>query len=122
MDQLPRYGAYGDSQNAMLTVDSVVRSVSRVLLRAPDPFAIQNGDQLLLLDVDWQTWNFAELKFHSDDLGYTQVRRVDYASPREAIGAILSRALAQGDDALVDTVERLHDYLMLHFKIPVINC
>jgi hypothetical protein len=122
MDQLPQHGAFGDSQTAMLTVDSVVRSVTRVLLRAPDPFAIQNGDQLLLLDVDWQTWTVAELHYHSDECGYTQVRRADYESPREAIGAVLSRALAQGDEALVDTVVRLHDYLMEHFHIPVINC
>ena len=122
MDQIPHDGALGDAQSTILTVDSVVRSVTRVLLNAPDPFVIQNGEQLLLLDVDWDFWNFAELRFESEELGYTQVRQIAYESPREAIGAILARALAQGNDAIVNTVEQLNLYLVRHFDINIMNC
>jgi hypothetical protein len=122
MDQEPQVGACGNSQTATLTVDSVVQSVTRVLLRAPNPFAVQNGDQLLLLDIDFDAWNFAELRFESDELGYMQVRQAAYTSPREAIGAVLARALAQGNDAIVNTVEQLHIYLMQHFGINILNC
>jgi hypothetical protein len=111
-----------DSTNPVLTVDSVVKSVTRVLLQAPDPFAIQNGDQLLLLDIDGSSWHFAELQFHSSDCSYSEIRRVQYDSAREAIGALLSRSLAQGDMAMIDTVECLHEYLMRHYNIPILNC
>jgi hypothetical protein len=122
MDCSAFYQAATDSANPVLTVDSVVKSVTRVLLQAPDPFAIQNGDQLLLLDVDGGSWHFAELQFHSSDCSYSEIRRVQYESAREAIGALLSRSLSQGDMAMIDTVECLHEYLMRHYNIPIVNC
>jgi hypothetical protein len=113
--------ATSDAMRPVLTVDSVVKSVTRVLLQAPNPFAIQNGNQLLLLDVDAAAWHVAELQFQAEDCTYTEVRRASYDMPREAIGALLSRALAEGETAMIDTVECLHGYLMRHYNIPVVN-
>lgn len=109
-------------QPAVLTVDGVVRSVTRVLLQTPNPFAMQNGDQLLLLEVDGAQWHFAELSFDRAACSYREVRRATYAIAREAIGALLSRALASGDTAMIDTVECLDAYLTQHYEISIINC
>jgi hypothetical protein len=122
MDFAAQFRAPFDNGNPVLTVDSVVRSVTRVLLQAPNPFAFQNGDQLLLLDIDGDAWHFAELQFQAADCSYTEIRRVQYESAREAIGALLSRSLAQGESAMIDTVEGLHEYLMRHYNIPIVNC
>ncbi|HRA49107.1 MAG TPA: hypothetical protein PK819_13635 [Thermomicrobiales bacterium] len=122
MDEFGPCGSGNNATPSLLTVDSVVRSVTRVLLSTPNPFAIQHNDQLLILDIEGGQWRFAEMRFHSVECGYAQVRHVHYDSPREAIGALLSRALAQGENALLDTVEHLHTYLMRHYQIPILNC
>ena len=87
---------------------------------APQPFAWQNGSQLLLLDVEATQWLVAELIFDADGCIYTEVRRAAYDSQREAIGALLSRALMYGDDALIDTVERLNGYMTEHYQVSLI--
>ena len=53
----------------------------------------------------------AELAFDADGCIYTEVRRAAYESQREAIGVLLSRALACGESALIDTVEQLNGYM-----------
>ena len=87
---------------------------------APQPFAWQNGSQLLLLDVEATQWLVAELTFDADGCIYTEVRRAAYDSQREAIGALLSRALMYGDDALIDTVEQLNGYMTAHYQVSLI--
>ena len=57
-----------------------------------------------------------------DECRYVERRRATYEWPREAVGALLSRALASGDSALIDTVEHFHDYLNRHFAINILNC
>jgi hypothetical protein len=100
----------------------VETEISRVrsLRIAPQPFAWQNEDQLLLLDVDGPTWLFAELHFLRDECRYEEIRRSSYQWQREAIGALLSRALLNGDDALIDTVEQLDTYMVEHYRVTII--
>ena len=102
----------------------VEAELSRVqqLWMAPQPFAWQNGDQLLLLDRTNGEWHFAELRFLRDECRYEEVRRTTYRWQREAIGSLLSRAMLNGDDALIDTVEQLDEYMSRYYCITIINC
>lgn len=90
------------------------------LQSAPQPFAWQNGNQLLLLDIEEMHWLVAELAFDADGCIYTEVRRAAYQSQREAIGVLLSRALACGESALIDTVEQLDRYMTRHYAVTLI--
>jgi hypothetical protein len=101
-------------------VEAEIMRVQSIAL-APQPFAWQNGDQLLLLDLDGASWLFAELHFRPDQCRYEEVRRTRYRWQREAIGALLSRALVNGDDALITTVEQLDRYMTRHYQVDVIN-
>ena len=49
------------------------------------------------------------------------MRRAVYPVTREAIGAVLSRALASGDHAAVDTALSLHQWLSTYYGIDVIS-
>ncbi|MCC6793022.1 MAG: hypothetical protein IT336_15140 [Thermomicrobiales bacterium] len=89
--------------------------------RAPTPFAWQHGRQLILLDDDPEGWVMAELHFDSDLCRYVEVRRAVYPLTREAIGAVISRALASGDHAAVDTALSLHEWLSTYYGISIIN-
>ena len=89
--------------------------------RAPYPFSSQNGNQLLLLDLDTEGWVFAELRFDNGDCRYAEVRRATYAWSREAIGALLSRSLAVSENALIDTVERLDAYTRRHYGFALFD-
>lgn len=90
------------------------------LMPAPQPFAWQNGNQLLLLDIEDATWLVAELAFDADACTYAEVRRAAFASQREAIGVLLSRALSAGESALIDTVEQLDRYMTRHYAVSLI--
>jgi hypothetical protein len=100
------------AERSSLVTDSV---------RAPSPFVWQHGRQLILLDDDPEGWVMAELRFDSDLCRYVEIRRAVYPLTREAIGAVISRALASGDHAAVDTALSLHDWLSTYYGIPVIN-
>jgi hypothetical protein len=68
--------------------------------RAPTPFAWQCGLQLLLLDEDpGGFWVVAELEFDPIRCHYVEVRRAPYIWFREALGALMSRALYSGENA-----------------------
>lgn len=71
------------------------------------PFAWQHGARLYLLVSEWSGWVLAELEFVPSECHYVEIRRTSYRWPREAVGALLSRALPAGADAarqLVDDV------------------
>ncbi len=89
--------------------------------RAPYPFSSQNGNQLLLLDLEGEGWVFAELLFDPGDCRYAEVRRATYTWSREAIGALLSRALSVSENALIDTVERLDIYTRSHYGFALFD-
>ena len=89
--------------------------------RAPYPFSSQNGNQLLLLDLEGEGWVFAELRFDAVDCRYAEVRRATYAWSREAIGVLLSRALSVSENALIDTVERLDSYTRRHYGFALFD-
>ena len=61
------------------------------------PFSWQHGSQLLLLEAGRIGWMLAELRFDAGRCRYVEVRRARYRWPREAAGALLSRALTAGD-------------------------
>lgn len=75
------------------------------------PFVWQHDKRLLLLDEEQRGWVLAELKFNPANCRYTEVRRALYRWPREAVGAVLSRALASGVDATEDAADRLNAWL-----------
>ena len=87
--------------------------------RAPTPFVWQHGQRLLLLDDEPPGWVMAELRFDVERCRYIEVRRATYRWAREAVGAILSRALASGDEAIVDSARSLHQWLHKHYGIRV---
>ncbi|HEY7033368.1 MAG TPA: hypothetical protein VH482_18655 [Thermomicrobiales bacterium] len=85
--------------------------------RAPTPFVWQHGRRLLLLDDEQRGWVVAELRFDVERCRYVEVRRATYRWPREAVGAVLSRALASGDAAAEDSARSLHQWLSRYYGI-----
>lgn len=85
--------------------------------RAPTPFVWQHGRRLLLLDDEYLGWVLAELRFDVERCRYIEVRRATYRWPREAVGAVLSRALASGDDAAEDSARSLSQWLSRYYGI-----
>jgi hypothetical protein len=67
--------------------------------------------QLLLLDDDEGKWVMAELRFEPDLCRYVEIRRATYAWVREAAGAVISRALASGEEAARDSARVLQAWL-----------
>lgn len=101
--------------------DHIELELVRCTIPAPQPFARQNGNQLLLLDTEDSAWLVAELIFDPELCSYVEIRRASYLEQREAIGALLSRALASGETALIDTVEQLDTYMTEHYHVSLIN-
>jgi hypothetical protein len=126
-DADPRSGGSQRAVNATgqfrpVTFSDTARTPERAgASRAPMPFVWQHGTQLILLDDDSVGWVMAELRFDSDLCRYVEVRRAVYDLTREAIGAVISRALASGDHAAVDTALCLHDWLQEHYGIAVVS-
>jgi len=89
--------------------------------RAPMPFVWQHGRQLILLDDDPEGWVMAELRFDDDLCRYVEIRRAVYPLTREAIGAVISRALSSGDHAAVDTALSLHEWLSTYYGIEIVS-
>ena len=87
--------------------------------RAPIPFVWQHGRRLLLLDDEPPGWVMAELRFDVERCRYVEVRRATYDWAREAIGAVLSRALASGEEAAWDSARCLHTWLSRYYGIPI---
>ncbi len=69
------------------------------------PFAWQHGSRLFLLESGPLGWVLAELRFDPVGCCYVEVRRASYRWAREATGALLSRALAEGD-AIAERTDR----------------
>jgi hypothetical protein len=75
------------------------------------PFAWQDGRQLWILDAHDSEWILAELRFEPEFCRYLEVRRATYCWPREAAGALLSRAFAGGQARAEEAARRLNDWL-----------
>lgn len=75
------------------------------------PFVWQSGRNLLLLEWELGTWVLAELEFDPRDCRYTELRRSFYRWEREAVGALLSRTVAYGDDAAVEAADLLDTWI-----------
>ncbi|MEA2582759.1 MAG: hypothetical protein QOF33_844 [Thermomicrobiales bacterium] len=90
-------------------------TVAETVHRAPTPFVWQHGRRLLLLDDEQRGWVMAELRFDVERCRYVEVRRATYRWPREAVGAILSRALASGYDAAEDSACSLRQWLSRYY-------
>jgi hypothetical protein len=82
---------------------------------APLPFVWQSGLRLLLLDEDGFFWVFAELEFDPSICRYVEQRRAAYDTEREAVGALLSRALASGMTAVEQASQSLNQWLLDHY-------
>ena len=82
--------------------------------RRGTPFSWQHGAQLLLLEAGRTGWVFAELRFDAAHCRYVEVRRARYRWPREAAGALLSRALAAGDSMADELATDLLAWLVVH--------
>lgn len=86
-------------------VESVATNASsRKQLR---PFVWQSGRRLLLLEREHGFWVLAELEFEPEICRYTELRRSFYQWEREAVGALLSRAIRYGEDAASEAAELL---------------
>jgi hypothetical protein len=89
--------------------------------RPPSPFVWQHGSRLILLDDEPDGWIMAELQFDERRCRYMEVRRAVYEETREAIGAVLSRSLASGDHAAVDSALCLHEWFSTHYGISIVS-
>jgi hypothetical protein len=89
----------------------------RPVHRAPTPFVWQHGRRLLLLDDEPRGWVMAELRFDVERCRYVEVRRATYRWTREAVGAVLSRALASGNAAAEDSAKSLRQWLSRYYGI-----
>lgn len=82
---------------------------------APVPFAWQHDRRLILLDEEQRSWVMAELEFDPEVCRYVEVRRASYRWSREAIGAVVSRALASGPAAAVDSALAIDDWFARYY-------
>src|SRR5262245_42847024 len=85
--------------------------------RAPTPFVWHHGRRLVLLDDEQRGLVMAELRCDVERCRYVEVRRATYRWAREAVGAVLSRALASGDDAAEDSAKTLNRWLSRYYGI-----
>lgn len=83
---------------------STTETTPAVTLR---PFVWQRGRRLLLLEREMGYWVLAELEFEPEICRYTELRRAFYRWEREAVGSLLSRALAYGQSAVLESSELL---------------
>jgi hypothetical protein len=81
---------------------------------SPRPFVWQHERRLLLLDKDGSYWILAELRFEPAVCRYTEIRRASYRWEREAVGALLSRALASGMEAAANSAAKLNEWAKTH--------
>lgn len=100
-----------------ITSEPVARRAPSLIPNAAPPsppFFTQHGQQLLLLDEGAAGWVMAEFFFDADQCRYVELRRACYDWPREAAGALLSRTLPAGADALAQTAAELLRWVDLH--------
>lgn len=83
--------------------------------RRPVPFVWQHGNRLLLLTEEGRRWVFAELLFDQASCGYLERRRIVYEWEREAVGAVLSRALAAGLESVECATRAMNRWLLVHY-------
>lgn len=101
--------------------DSVPSNLNAVTDHRPQfarpaiPFVWQSGRRLLLLDEEFAQWVFAELEFDPGACRYVEIRRATYDMEREAIGVLLSRALASGIRSVEESATSLNTWLMKHY-------
>ncbi len=76
------------------------------------PFVWQHGRRLLLLDEEFPHWVMAEFRFDTERCRYVEIRRATYHWAREAIGVVLSRAFASGEEAAEDAARSLNAWLL----------
>ena len=86
----------------------VAEATLRVLMR---PFVWQSERRLLLLEREQGCWVLAELEFEPEICRYTELRRSVYQWEREALGALLSRAIRYGEDAAAEAAELLEVWM-----------
>ena len=94
-------------------VTGAIRSES-----GPVPFAWQHGCRLLLLEGRPRRWVLAELQFDPTACHYIELRRAHFRWPREAAGALLSRALAAGPAAAESAATELATWLAATVSEP----
>jgi hypothetical protein len=80
--------------------------------RAQAPFVWQHGRRLLLLDEESSQWVMAEFRFDPELCRYIEIRRATYHWAQEAIGVVLSRAFASGEEAAEDAARSLNAWLI----------
>lgn len=83
------------------------------------PFSWQHGQTTLLLDEGMNAeWLVAELGFAESECRYVEWRRSSFDWPREAMGALLSRALIHGEDAATEAAEQLGRWMASRPIVP----
>lgn len=87
-------------------------------IQARAPFVWQHGRRLLLLDEQFPHWVMAEFHFDTERCRYVEIRRATYHWAREAIGVVLSRAFASGEEAAEDAARSLNAWLVKRSSDP----
>lgn len=87
---------------------STAEAVPPISLR---PFVWQSGRRLLLLEPEMGYWVLAELEFEPEICRYTELRRAFYRWEREAVGALLSRTLAYGEQSVRASADQLDHWM-----------
>lgn len=75
------------------------------------PFVWQCDRRLLLLEWELGYWVLAELEFDPQLCRYIELRRAFYHWEREAVGALLSRTIAYGDEAAAESAALLDEWM-----------
>jgi hypothetical protein len=113
-DGASHHGPDHGGDSLPMTTDGILQDRLRAS-RPPVPFVWQSGQRLLLLDEEAGQWVFAELEFDSKICRYAEIRRGAYDMEREAIGVLLSRALASGFTSVEESAASLNAWLMKYY-------
>jgi hypothetical protein len=81
----------------------------------PVPFVWQHGNRLLMLSQEGSFWAFADLWFDPEQCTYEERMRAVYEWEREAVGSVLSRALAAGPESVESAAKAMNRWLLVHF-------
>jgi hypothetical protein len=67
-----------------------------------------------LLEQQAAGWVLAEMRFDNRGCRYVEIRRAHYRWPREAVCALVGRALVAGDDAAANLARDLATWVATH--------
>lgn len=121
-ESLPTLGT--DGASVPWTPSEILAAAPAVRPCTVAPFVVQSGSTLWMVEPDAGGWTLAELAFHPRYGFFQERRRVSYAWPREAFGAMLSRlaAFEVRSDAVCDLSAEFVAWLGTRAPAPADGC